>query len=64
MGVRNWGIPYDSGQKSYVLLCYFVDWSSPTVAPSQNVYNSSQTKYNLMLQQDQDLQQIYKQVEA
>lgn len=64
MWVRNLGIPDDGGQKSCVIPCYFVDWSSPTVAPSQNVYSGSQTKYDLMLQQDQDLQQIYKQVEA
>lgn len=63
MGVRNWGIADGGGQKSYVPLCYFVDGSSPTAAPSQNVYNGSHTKHHLM-QQDEDLQQMCKQVEA
>lgn len=63
MGVKNWRPAADGGQKLYVPLCYFVDWSSPTVAPGKNVYDGSQTKYSLMLQRYQGLQQIYKQAE-
>lgn len=65
MGIRNGSFPDNGGQKSYVLLCGFSDWRSPSVAHySQNVYNDSEPKYDLMLQQDQDLKKIYKQVGA